>query len=155
MESCLSAIFIRPFVILWEILWGFLRLIPYVLGILLIWFLFNYFGWGNTDFLGDLTAYIPFVNQPAATQTETGGAGSTETANRTYPIIFRIIWQGDRIYHLGNEISEEHFYELARQAKSLGGKVEIQQSSDVTFEVANRRRTVLNEIGVNYEIINV
>jgi hypothetical protein len=156
--GCLYVIFIRPFVLLWQLFLDLLQLLPYVLGILLIWFLFTYFSWGNLDFLGDRSWEIswpwgaeatPTASSPVAVAT----APARTQEDRRYPLIFRFTWQGEEIYYLGNSISEGYFQDLAREAKALGAKVECEVASDVTVGTADRRRDYLDSVGVPYEII--
>ena len=161
MTGCLYTLFIEPFVIIGRILWNLLLLVPYVLLLLGLWLVINYFSWGSFSFLPTVslpTISLPnlSLNQAAATATPVtpSTVSSPQVANTTYSIIFRFIWQGEEIYYLGNQISEEYFYELARQAKELNGKVEV-QASGVSTETYNRRVDTLNQIGVPYEIIPV
>jgi hypothetical protein len=164
--GCLYTIFIQPFVIIGRILWNILLLVPYLLALLLLWFAFTYFSWGNLDFLDTsaLTGWFSNLptwssnstntNTPSGTNTTPGTSTpfSPQVAQANYRIIFRFIWQGEQIYYLGKEIDEDYFYQLAREAKGLNGKVEVQQAPDVPPDVVSRRETILEEIDVANEI---
>jgi hypothetical protein len=156
--GCLYAIFVRPFVLLWQLFLDLLQLLPYALGLLLIWFLFTYFSWGNLDFLGDRSWEISWPWSAEATATPivpvaVATAPASAQEDGRYPLIFRFTWQGEEIYYLGNSISEAYFQDLAREAKALGAKIECEVASDVTVGTADRRRTYLDRLGVPYEII--
>jgi hypothetical protein len=151
--GCLHAIFVRPFELLLKILWHILLLVPYVLGVLLIWFLFTYFSWGNVDFLGDINFLERFQRQPATGQPVAVATVPASQPDSRYPLIFRFRWQGEQIFYLGNSISEAYFQELVREAKALDAKVECEVASDVTVGTADRRRNYLDSVGVPYEII--
>jgi hypothetical protein len=155
MGGCLSAIFIRPFVLIGTILWNLLMLVPYALLVVVIWVAFNYFSWGNLDFLPNFSLANPFTRQSITTAAApaTPVASSAETANRSYAIIFRFLWQGENIYYLGNLISEDYFFELTDQAKDLNGLVEVQQAANVSEETVARRINRLEQIRVAYRII--
>jgi hypothetical protein len=155
MGGCLKLIFIQPFILLWEIIRNLFLLLLYLIPILLIWLAFNYFSWGNLDFLPNFSMANPFTRQTVTTAAApaTPAASSAPTAAQSYAIIFRFLWQGEDIYYLGNLISEDYFFELAEQAKDLNGLVEAQQAADVSDETAARRVNRLAQIGVAYRII--
>jgi hypothetical protein len=152
MGGCLYFIFIRPFELIFHAIWDLIRLIPYLLVLLGIWLVFGYFVWGTFALPGGFSPFGWFNREPAVTQAPIRPAPSVGPAE-SYPIVFRFIWQGESIYYLGNEISEEYFAELAHEARELGGKVEVQQASNVTAATSDRRRAILDEAGVDYEII--
>ncbi|RIK41990.1 MAG: hypothetical protein DCC55_10280 [Chloroflexi bacterium] len=152
MRGCLYVIFVRPFALLLHAIWDLLNLIPYLLVVLALWLVFGYFVWGGFSLPGGFNPFGWFNREPAMTQTAPRPSPAADTAEGV-SLVFRFLWQGERIYYLGNEITEEYFAELAREARELNGKVEVQQASDVTVETADRRRAILDEVGVNYEII--
>lgn len=152
MAGCLYFIFVRPFELILRALWNLINLIPYLLVLVAIWLVFGYFVWGAFSLPFGIPTFGWFNQEPAVTQVPIRPAPSVGPAE-SYPIVFRFLWQGETIYYLGNEISEEYFAELARQARELNGKVEVQQASDVTVATADRRRAILDEAGVDYEII--
>ena len=153
MRGCLYVVFVLPFVILWQLLVALLKLIPYLIGIIVILFALAIWGGLNIPFLGAIDIF-DLLDRGAVESRPTGNGPTTVgPANETPQLIFRFLWRGERIYYLGNEITEEYFEDLATEARRLNGKVEVQQESDVLFQVSDRRRTLLDRIGVNYEII--
>lgn len=153
MRGCLYVVFILPFVILGQLLVALLKLIPYMIGIIVILFALVIWGGMNFPFLGPLDVFGLLDQGGVESRPATNGPTAAGPANETPQLIFRLLWRGDRIYYLGNEISEEYFEELATEAKRLNGKVEVQKESDVLVEVADRRRDILDRVGVHYEII--
>jgi hypothetical protein len=106
------------------------------------WFIFRTYGFGPFR-LGGIE--VPRILGPAPASTQAGPGGTPE-------LVMRFTWQGEVIRHLGNVITEEEFIDLAREAQEGGGRVEIEQMSDVTVETSTRRRAALEEIGVQYQI---
>jgi hypothetical protein len=153
MAGCLYVVFVRPFYLILHAIWDLINLIPYLLVVLGIWLVFGYFVWGTFALPGGFAPFGWFDREPAVTQVPIRPAPSVGPAE-SYAIVFRFLWQGESIYYLGNEISEEYFAELANEARELNGKVEVQQASDVTVATADRRRGILDEAGVDYEIIS-
>ena len=106
------------------------------------WFFFRHSGFGPFRLWG---IEVPRILGPAPTPTEAGTGGTPE-------LVVRFTWQGEEIRHLGTVITEEEFIDLVREAQEGGGRVEIEQSSDVTVETSTRRRVALEEMGVKYQI---
>lgn len=153
MRRLLYVIFLLPFRILGELVRDLLRLIPYLIAILVILFGLEMWGGMNFPFLGMVDVFGLLDRNGIESRPATNGPSTVGPADGTPQLIFRFLWRGERIYYLGNEITEAYFEDLATEARRLNGKVEVQKESDVTVEVADRRRALLDRIGVNYEII--
>lgn len=154
MGGCLYAIFIRPFELVARILWNLLMLVPYFIALfLLLVFMFN-LGWIGFDPLGGFNPFGWFerttpVSRPAAPTPSVG----TPAGDGTLQLVFRFEARGDQIYYLGNSIDEAYFRQLAQQALALDARVEVYTASDVTVGEADQIRAILNDVGVNYQII--
>jgi hypothetical protein len=83
-------------------------------------------------------------------ETAPGAPAGVTAPNTSGQLIFRLTWQGDQIVYNGNEIDEQRFAEIVQEAKELGGRIECQKSSDVTVDTAERRRRLMDEVGVPY-----
>lgn len=153
MSGCLHTIFVRPFIILGRLLIDLLLLIPYLIGIIVILFALVIWGGLNIPLLGSIDLFGLLERTPVQSGPASNGSPPPMSVDGTPQLIFRFLWRGERIYYLGNEITEEYFEDLATEARRLNGKVEVQQESDVLFQVSDRRRALLDRIGVNYEII--
>jgi hypothetical protein len=102
-----------------------------------------FFWQGGFDFLGDFGIG---GGQPTA-PTSSNGVGP----NASSQLVFRFVWQGNQIFYNGNLIDEERFAEIVKEAKTLDGRVECEKATDVTVELAERRRAILTEVGVPYQ----
>lgn len=149
LSGCLYTIFIRPFVIVGQLLWNLIQLIPYALVIGLIWFALNNSSLSNlgVDSFRSWTMLLGERLDQRSTNPPT-----TALHNR-YPLDFRFRWQGEQIYYLGNQIEDRYFVQLAEEANQLGGKITVEQASDVEQALAERRLNVLTKLGVPHEVI--
>src|SRR5690606_12542192 len=127
LSGCLYTIFIRPFVLVGQLLWNLLLLIPYALVIWLIWFAVTQANIGDLS-IDSFRSWTAQLSDRSAQRT--GQSPNTALHNR-YPLDFRFRWQGDRIYYLGNLIEDQYFVQLAEEALELGGKVTVEQTRDV------------------------
>lgn len=84
---------------------------------------------------------------PAPANSAFNGVG----VNAASQLIFRFTWQGEQIIYNGNAIDEEYFAETVKEAQALGGRVECQQSADVSLAAVERWRAILDEVGVAYQ----
>jgi hypothetical protein len=87
--------------------------------------------------------------------------GSLQTIPISEPIeqktgretILRFTWRGDGIIYDENVIDETEFTALLEQAKSNKIKIEVAKSSEVRGLDAYRWRQLLDDAGVQYEIL--
>ncbi len=110
-----------------------------------------FLGTGSLDYLEN-TGLIPDLGQfQSAPNSDVAEPEMTsETGGAT---VLSFTWQDDEIIHNGKVISETEFAELLDAAKANDTKVEIIQFSNVRVESADRRRQLLNDSEVWYEVI--
>jgi hypothetical protein len=149
MLQTLGQIIAWPFRMLFRLLLGLLRLIPYLAGLLLIVLVVLFFMRGGFDWLPSGIPGLDGLRSPTPTVASSSGEAASDQ------LIFRVEWQGEQILYLGNQISEEEFAEVARQAKEVGGRLEIQRASNVTVDNSSRREALLTELDVSYRITPV
>ncbi len=151
-RGCLFTIFVQPFLIIGQIIWGLIQLIPYALVVGLIWFAFNNSGIGNLS-VGSFSSWTtPLGERLRPLFDQEPAILPPAPLHDRYLLDFRFRWQGDEIYYLGNQIEDHYFVQLAEEADRLGGKVTVERTRDVEQALIDQRLDVLTELGVPYEI---
>jgi hypothetical protein len=111
-----------------------------------------FLGTGSLDFLQN-AGFLPNFGSPESVPDN--NSSQQEIPSETEgAITIRFIWRGDEIIYDENVISESEFEGILAEAKLNDAKVEIIKTSDVEVETADRRRQLLDEAGVRYEIIS-
>lgn len=111
-------------------------------------------GTGNFDFLESLGLPNPGSIQTAPSSPSGSAPAADETPGAPdATIVLRFTWSGDQILNNETPITEAEFAELLAEAKEKDVKIEIVKLSDVSVESADRRRQMLDEAGVRYEVI--
>jgi hypothetical protein len=110
-----------------------------------------FLGTGSLGFLEN-SGLMPNLGelQRAPSSDVTAPGTTRETGAST---VLRFTWQGDEIVYNGNVISETEFATLLDSANANDAKVEIIKLSNVRVESADRRRQLLDDAGVRYEVI--
>src|SRR5690606_3494745 len=90
LSGCLYTIFIRPFVIVGQLLWNLIQLIPYALVIGLIWFALNNSSLSNLG-VDSFRSWTMLLGERLDQRSTNPPA--TALHNR-YPLDFRFRWQG-------------------------------------------------------------
>ena len=153
LSGCLYTIFIRPFVLIGQLIWDLIQLIPYALLVGAIWFALTNSGIGNLS-IGSFSSWPALLEERLRPRFDQGPAQlPTAPLHDRYLLDFRFRWQGNQIYYLGNLIEDGYFVQLAEEADRLGGKVTIERARDVEQALAEQRLNVLTELGVPHEVI--
>jgi len=139
--GCLTA----PFRLLWTIITFVAQLIAVVVAVLLVVIVVTFLWFGEVRLPTANLDLNKWLNQVAP-----ASSGRSPSTNYMTPI-FRFTWDADEIVFFGNSISEGEFFDLARQAKQVNGRLVVTEARSVPSETRDHRHKLLDAIGVSYE----